>query len=57
MDESVDAYVADLQRLASLCGHAVTGDDDAMVVAQLVSGLPSTFARELRLVMAGKDFR
>ena len=57
MDESVDAYVADLQRLASLCGHAVTGDDDAMVVAQLVSGLPSTFARELRLAMAGKDLK
>ena len=57
MDESVDAYVADLQRLASLCGHAVTGDDDAMVVVQLVSGLPSTFARELRLAMAGKDLK
>ena len=54
-DESVDAYVADLERLAALSGHSSTGDKDAVIVLQLISGLPPEFCREVRLGMAGKE--
>ena len=47
-DESVDAYVADLQRLLTLSGHQ-TSDDDPVVVEQFIAGLPTDFARQLRL--------
>ena len=53
-DESVDAYVADLQRLLALSGHQQSSDDDPVVVEQLIAGLPTDFARQLRLSMAGK---
>ena len=55
IDESPDAYVADLQRLANLSGHTVTGDKDAMIIEQLLAGLPGDYARELRLATAGKE--
>ena len=54
-DESTDAYVADLQRLASLAGHAADDDKDPLLIEQMVSGLPSAFAKELRLSMASKE--
>eukprot|EP00117_Sycon_ciliatum_P016845 scpid54092/ scgid16091/ len=54
VDESADAYVADLQRLAGLSGHNVTGSEDAMILEQLVYGLSPEFAREVRLSMASK---
>ena len=39
VDDSADSYVADLQRLAGLSGHNVTGDEDAMILEQLIFGL------------------
>eukprot|EP00117_Sycon_ciliatum_P035652 scpid56123/ scgid26977/ len=54
VDDSADAYVADLQRLAGLSGHNVTGSEDAMILEQLVYGLSPEFAREVRLSMASK---
>ena len=56
MDEAVDAYIADLQRLAGLAGHDASDDKDPMLVEQLVCGLPAEFQRELRLAMAGKEY-
>ena len=53
-DESVDAYVADLQRLLALSGHQQSSGDDPVVVEQFIAGLPTDFARQLRLSMAGK---
>ena len=35
-DESADAYVADLQRLATLAGHDATDDKDPMLVIYLL---------------------
>ena len=52
-DESVDAYAADLHRLASLAGLAV--DDKTMLAEQFVSGLPGEFAKQVRLSSAGKN--
>ena len=52
-DESLDAYVADLQRPLTLSGYQ-TSDDDPVVVEQFIAGLPTDFARQLRLSMAGE---
>ena len=55
VDESPDAYVADLQRLSTMAGHKADDDKDPMIIEQLIKGLPVEFARELRLTMAGKE--
>ena len=47
-DESVTTYAADLERLAVLAGHSVTADD-AIVVEQLITGLPGDFSHQVRL--------
>ena len=52
--ESPDAYVADLQRLATLAGHDATGDDNSIIVQQLLAGLPPAWAQQIRLSMVGK---
>ena len=57
VDESVDAYVADLQRLLSQSGHKVSGDDDTVVIEQFIAGLSRDFARSLRLSFAGKKLK
>ena len=57
IDESIDAYVADLQRLLTLSGHNVAGDTDTVVIEQFVAGLPSDFARPLRMAFAGKTIK
>ena len=49
----MDAYVADLQRLLTLSGHQ-SSDDDPIVVEKFIAGLPTDFARQLRLRMAGR---
>ena len=54
VDESADPYVTDLQRLAGLSGHNVTGDEDAMILEHLIYGLLPEVARELRLSMVSK---
>ena len=49
-DDSVDAYVADLQRLLALSGYkAVDAAKDPIVIEQLNAGLPRGFSRQLRL--------
>ena len=53
--ESPDGYVADLQRLAKLSGHASGGDTDSMVIEQMIVGLPSVMAQQVRLALAGKE--
>ena len=55
-DESVTTYAADLERLAALAGHSVTADD-AIVVEQLITGLPGDFAHQVRLSFAGEDIK
>eukprot|EP00117_Sycon_ciliatum_P049442 scpid25853/ scgid35045/ len=54
-DESTDAFVADLKRLAELSGHKVTDDKDPVVVQQLLKGLPADYNRQVRLSLVGKD--
>ena len=56
-DESVDAYVADLQRLLTLPGDEVTGNEDTVVIEQPIAGLSPEFARSLRMAMAGKTLK
>ena len=56
VDEAVDAYIADLQRLAGQAGRDASDDKDPMVVEQIVCGLRAEFQRELRLAMAGKEY-
>ena len=54
IDESPDAYAADLQRLLKLSGHALADDDadkDPVVVEQLLAGLPLEFARQQRSLL------
>ena len=54
IDESPDAYAADLLRLLKLSGHAVADDDadkDPVVVEQLLAGLPLEFARQQRSLL------
>ena len=56
VDETPDEYVVDLRRLLALAGYATPNDDkDAVVVEQLLSGLPKHYAKELRLSCAGKE--
>eukprot|EP00117_Sycon_ciliatum_P010277 scpid12682/ scgid5529/ len=56
-DESVDAYVADLQRLLGLSGHSATDDEDTVVIEQFISGLPVEFIQPLRMATAGKKLK
>ena len=55
VDESVDAFVADLQRLLERSGHMLSGDKDAVVIEQLIASLPSDFSKQLRMSLAGKE--
>ena len=56
MDESPDAYVADLQRLLELSGHFKTdGDCDAVLIEQMLVGLPHEFEKDIRLSSAGSS--
>ena len=55
VDESVDAFVADLQRLLGRSGHMLSGDKDAVVIEQLIASLPSDFSKQLRMSLAGKE--
>ena len=55
IDESPDAYVADVQRLAALSGHDLTDDKGPMMVEQLIAGLPFNFTQDGRMVTAGKE--
>ena len=56
VDETPDEYVVDLRCLLALAGHATPNDDkDAIVVEQLLSGLPKNYAKELRLSCARKE--
>eukprot|EP00117_Sycon_ciliatum_P045998 scpid93880/ scgid32998/ len=54
-DESVDAFVADLRRLLTMSGHTDTGDKDAMVIEQMLAGVPIDIAQQTRLAFAGKE--
>ena len=50
VDESVDAYLADLQRLLSISGHKEDGGGkDPMLMEQFLAGLPKNLADQLRL--------
>ena len=56
VDETPGEYVADLRRLLALAGYATPNDDkDAIVVEQLLSGLPKKYTKELRLSCAEKE--
>ena len=56
VDESLDAYVTDLQRLLELSGHqSADADKDPVIVEELLKGLPVDFARQLRLTSAGAE--
>ncbi|XP_065190928.1 uncharacterized protein LOC135821857 [Sycon ciliatum] len=57
VDESVDAYVADLQRYAALSGHKPggTASKDPIVIEQLIAGLQPEFGRQLRMSLAGQE--
>lgn len=53
--ESVDAYVADLNRLLTLSGHKIDdAQKDAVLIEQFVNGLPAAYGRQLRMGFAGK---
>ena len=54
-DESVDAFAADLRRLLSLAGHNDEGDKDAVVIEQMLAGVPVEVSQQVRLSFAGKD--
>eukprot|EP00117_Sycon_ciliatum_P010098 scpid112498/ scgid12126/ len=56
LDESPDAFEADLRRLRESSGHDVKYDKDAVMIAQMLAGLPRDMACQLRLAFAGKEF-
>lgn len=50
VDESVDAYLADLRRLMRISGHKEdSGGKDPMLVEQFLVGMPKQLADQLRL--------
>ena len=54
MDESVDSYAADLKKLLGQSGHTVASDGkDRILVEQFIVGLPSQYAREVRMNCRG----
>eukprot|EP00117_Sycon_ciliatum_P011312 scpid18689/ scgid1770/ Gag-Pol polyprotein; Matrix protein p10; p20; Capsid protein p25; Nucleocapsid protein p14; Protease p15; Reverse transcriptase/ribonuclease H p90; Integrase p46 len=56
LDETPEAYVADLRRLLSAAGHSGDGDDNAVIIEQLLAGLPVHLERQIRLSCAGVKF-
>ena len=56
LDETPEAYVADLRRLLSAAGHSGDGDDIAVSIEQLLAGLPVHLERQIRLSCAGVKF-
>ena len=54
-DESPDAFVADLRRLLESSGHKVKDNKDAVMIAQLLAGLPRDISSQVRLAFAGKE--
>ena len=52
LDESVDAFAADLRRLLALAGHK---EKDAVVIEQILAGIPAHLSQQVRLAFAGKD--
>ena len=56
LDEPVDIFVADLQRLLKLSKHTLAADGkDPVLIEQFLSGLPAEFSRTLRLEHAAKS--
>ena len=56
LDETVDIFVADLQRLLKLSKHTLAADGkDPVLIEQFLSGLPAEFSRTLRLEHAAKS--
>ena len=55
VDESVDAFVADLRRLLTLSGHNDVGEKDSVIIEQMLAGLPQGMAIQVRLAFAGKE--
>ena len=55
LDESPDAFVADLRRLLESSGHEVKDDKDAVMISQMLAGLPRDMSSQVRLSFAGKD--
>ena len=54
-DESVDALTTDLRRLLDLAGHKDGGDNDAVVIEQILAGIPVHLSQQVRLSFAGKE--
>lgn len=50
IDESVDAYSADLKRLWTLSGHTIEADgkDQVLLVEQSIAGLSKVFSEKCR---------
>eukprot|EP00117_Sycon_ciliatum_P034662 scpid36885/ scgid26415/ len=54
LDESPDGYIADLRRLAAVAGLGRGADADSVLVEQILNGLPSSMAQQVRLALVGK---
>ena len=53
VDESIEAYLADLRRLLRMAGHKIADDGkDPMLLEQFLVGLPAHYAGQLRLSIA-----
>ena len=58
LDESPDAYMADVQRLLNLLDHeAMDEDTDPVLIEQFLVGLPSTFAKDMRMSWAREQLK
>ena len=55
LDESVDAFAADLRRLLALSGHKDSGDKNAVVIVQILAGIPAHLSQQVRLSFAGNE--
>ena len=56
LDEPVDSYVADLQRLLTLSQHRVADNGkDPVLIEQFLSGLPAEIGKTLRLAHAADE--
>ena len=55
LDESVDAFAGDLRRLLTLAGHKDGGEKDAVVIEQILAGIPVHLSQQVRLSVAGKE--
>ena len=56
-DESVDTYIVDLQYLLELSGHPLNGEEDSVIIEQLLAGLPGDFAHQVTMSLAGKKLK